>query len=151
MPSRSWETIEPIWETESEADDFMEIIGRGRPRKAGMNQVKVNKNELQDAVSDNMAIHRAVYQEAMKGYKQAAVAWLEQRLDDLRDGRPVRLYFPEPVPEDHSDDYKRTLKMIEWSVDDEIQLSAEEFAQFVMDDWGWKKQWSATTSSYLST
>ena len=28
--------------------------------------------------------------------------------------------------------------------------SEQEFAELVMDDWGWKRQWGATTSSYLA-
>lgn len=31
----------------------------------------------------------------------------------------------------------------------QIELTEEEFAQYVMDDWRWKGQFAATTASYL--
>jgi hypothetical protein len=32
---------------------------------------------------------------------------------------------------------------------EEIELTEQEFAQYVMDDWSWKGQFTATNSAYL--
>lgn len=56
------------------------------------------------------------------------------------------------VPEDHTDEYDQLLEMLAMSVDDEVELTAQEFAQYVRDDWSWKHQFTRTmrrNSTYL--
>lgn len=115
-----------------------------------MKSVTVKNGELQKTIEANLEAHHAIFVAAMEGYQLAAIKWLSSSLQQLHDGETPRLYFGEPMPEDHTEDYKQVLAMLQWSVDDTIELSAGEFSQYVLDDWGWKKQWSATTSNYLT-
>ena len=44
----------------------------------------------------------------------------------------------------------RRIQMLEMDIDPNVILSEQEFAQYVQDDWGWRKQWTTTNSVYLS-
>ena len=59
-------------------------------------------------------------------------------------GRSINL--AEPV--DHTADYDRILAMLEMSVDDTISLSAQEFNQYVLDNWELSRLASYTNQSY---
>ena len=43
-------------------------------------------------------------------------------------GCAIDQYMRLPEPEDHTDDYERILRMAQMSVDDVIELSADDFA-----------------------
>jgi hypothetical protein len=60
------------------------------------------------------------------------------------------MYISLPMPEDHTDDYERAIKMLDLDVREDIELTEQEFAQYVLDDWGWKDQWTTTNSAYLA-
>ncbi|HXM03797.1 MAG TPA: hypothetical protein VN939_14390 [Chthoniobacterales bacterium] len=65
--------------------------------------------------------------------------------------------MPEPV--DHTADYDRVISMLEMSAQDLVQVSAEQFDQYVLDNWRWRRfanetnQWlahEAPSVSFLS-
>jgi len=113
-----------------------------------MQNVEVQKGELLQIVQTNRANHRDIFEEALVGYHKALTEALEQRLADVKAGRPVKLYFDLPEPKDQTKDYDRVVRMIEMSVNDHITLTQEEFAQYVMDDWRWRAEFIETTSNY---
>ena len=73
---------------------------------------------------------------------------LERRLSDARKGKRVDQRLRLVEPEDHTDNYERVLRMLEMSVDDEIQLDEHDFAQYVMDNGRWKDQFVTTAEMY---
>lgn len=113
-----------------------------------MRNVNVNRTELIDKLTANRAQHRAVFEEALVGYQTRLIAELERRIRDLRKGRRIDHYIRLPEPEDHTDEYDRVIAMAEMSVDDTIQLSNDDFAQYVMDQWHWKQNFTETTEVY---
>ena len=38
--------------------------------------------------------------------------------------------------------------MLEMSVDDEIELTEEEFSNIILDDWNWKRNFARLNSNY---
>jgi hypothetical protein len=114
-----------------------------------MDQVKVAKDHVYCIVEENRKKHRAEFEKALEGWKSACILVLESNLEALRSGRAQRVFINEPPPEDHTRDYDRVLRMLEMSVEDEVVLPAQSFEQFVLDEWGWKEAWAATTSKYL--
>ncbi len=54
------------------------------------------------------------------------------------------------MPEDHTRDYDRRIKMYEMDIDDTIEMTEQEFAQYVLDDWGWKQAWTTSNTAYLA-
>jgi hypothetical protein len=117
----------------------------------GMGVVTVNKVELLSTVRENRDKHRAIFEDAVKGYREKVVHALEQRLTDAKAGRRINTYINLPTPVDQTREYNKIIKMLEMSVDDEIELTQNEFAMYVMDDWVWKKQFSATNAMYTTS
>jgi hypothetical protein len=103
-----------------------------------MREVTVNKEELSKALKKNRKAHRKNFEEAWDAYREKAIANLESRLAEIRDGGTIELYLNLVQPEDHTDDYDRVLEMLKMHTEDVIEISEQEFSQYVQDDWGWK-------------
>jgi len=116
-----------------------------------MDTVTVPKHELHSIVQTNRDKHRAMWKEAFDGYRTACITALELNLSAFRAGKAERVFINESPPEDHTKDYDRVLRMLSMSVDDTIVLTAEAFAQYVMDEWHWKHNWSVSNSKYMGT
>lgn len=119
-----------------------------------MRTVKVAKEDLIARIKSNMEKHRAEFEGGLETYRKAVVQELEEWLDRAREGRRVEAYTQLRAPEDHMEDYRQVLDMLKMSVDSEIELTHQEFSQFVRDDWGWKEQFTrslATNTDYLRT
>lgn len=74
-------------------------------------------------------------------------AVLAARLKDARDGKLVSLSFELYPPAEHLDEYDTVIEMLEMDQEilvELIALTAQEFRQFVMDEWDW-------TDSFLSS
>ena len=63
-------------------------------------------------------------------------------------GRSISRSINLAEPVDHTADYDRILAMLEMSVDDTISLSAQEFNQYVLDNWELSRLASYTNQSY---
>jgi hypothetical protein len=113
-------------------------------------QVKVRKEELLQALRENRAAHRDIFERAVDGYRTAALAKLEERIQQVRDGKLMPVIIQMPVPEDHTRDYDRAIRMVEMEVENTIELDEAEFAHLVMDDWAWKQQWLSSTAAYVA-
>ena len=113
-----------------------------------MQEVIVKKTWLITKLSHNRKTHRGQYELAFKGYRRDMIKCLEDNLELVKNGHKERIYLHETVPEDHTDDYDTALEMLEASVDDTINITAEDFVRYVQDDWHWKEQWLASTSKY---
>src|SRR5437016_5636643 len=105
-----------------------------------MRTVNLKRTDLLDKVKANRAKHRSVFEEAMVGYRKAAIEELDSMIADAKSGKSIRRYVSLVEPMDQTKDYDRVLSMLEMSVDDEIELDQSEFAQYVLDDWHWKHQ-----------
>ena len=115
-----------------------------------MDSVKVSKLELERIVQINRDKHGAEYAEAFSGYRMACISALEANLEAFRAGKAERIFINEHPPEDHTKDYERVLRMLAMSTEAEVTLSAESFEHYVLDDWQWRRVWSATNAKYLS-
>jgi hypothetical protein len=115
-----------------------------------MREVAIDKERLEKAVRKNRDGHRALYEQAIEGYRRAVIAWFEEQIDAAKNGgRPYETYFREPRPEDHTPEYDRVLRMLLFEEGDTVKLTNAEFAQYVLDDWGWKRDFLATSANYI--
>lgn len=115
-----------------------------------MNFVKVHKTELLETLKKNKEGHRELFLAAQEGWKKRIIEELDRRLADARAGRKIRALFSVPEPEDHTKDYNRIIRMVEMSVENVLELTAQEFQQYVMDDWSWKAAWSSSNVAYVN-
>ena len=116
-----------------------------------MREVRINKSELEKRVRANRDAHRGVFERAIEGYRKAAVRFFERQIDLARDGEQFQRAFMEPIPEDHTEDYDAVIDMLDMSEDDTVTLTAGEFRQYVRDDWGWKRDFIATSQAYIAS
>lgn len=114
-----------------------------------MRTVTVNKEDFLTRVRENRDNHRAVFEEALEGYRKRLMLELEHRVCDVKRGRVINQYIGLPEPEDHTDDYDRILTMVEMSIDGTVDLSENEFAMYVMDQWDWKQSFTESTYRYV--
>lgn len=103
-----------------------------------MKEITVPKESLLAKLQQNREDHRAIFEEALVGYQAESEAELQQHLDLLRAGKHRDIRIQKIVPRDHTNDYNRAIAMIEMAMGDTITLSERDFAQYVMDDWGWQ-------------
>lgn len=104
--------------------------------------------ELIQIITNNRGNHRLFYEEAFAGFKSLAEKELSRHLEAIRHGKPRSIFVNVSEPEDHTRDYDRLLKMLTLTSDSHIELTENQFAQYVMDDWKWKQQWLTSNSKY---
>jgi hypothetical protein len=54
-------------------------------------------------------------------------------------------------PENHAHEYERAIRSVELSVFDKIELSEQEFNQYVMNDWSWRNSFLTSSSGYITS
>lgn len=116
-----------------------------------MENVRVNKSEILDILKKNREDHRKIFLEALTGYRATAIKLLEERLELAKSGKRIELTFRLQQPIDQTRDYDRAIKMLEMSINEDIELTEEDFAMYVLDDWGWKRNFLSVNSTYSST
>lgn len=117
----------------------------------GLQTVRVNKDELLKRIKKNRADHRQIYEEAMDGWKKAVIDELEKMHADALKGKDFRLAVRLERPEDHTDEYDTIIELLEMSLDDELELPYNEFANYALDKWGWQGRFLSMSASYGST
>ena len=115
-----------------------------------MKEVTVNREELLKILRKNRADHRKIFEDALEGFRKDALAQLEQRIADLRNGfrRTVVVHIASPA--DHTKDYDRAIRMVDMSVTETLVLSEQDFQNYIMDDWSWQRQFVQSASVYNS-
>lgn len=119
----------------------------------GDSKVTVKKEQLLATLKGNLENHRKAFLEAQSGYREEVINQLDQQLKLARDHKQFNLlaFVSLTAPQDHTKDYQRVIRMLEMSVADEISITEQQFSQFVLDDWGWKRDFVATSMRYSKT
>lgn len=114
-----------------------------------MKTVNINKNVLLENIKKNRDLHMQEYAAACEGYRVKAKLLLQERIADLDAGKTVDLEFVGVMPPmNHKQAYDRVVSMLEYSEDATILLSAEDFAQYMMDQWHWTDHFKNATAMY---
>lgn len=125
-------------------------MARFNSSMTGMGDVTVAKAELLAIVEANRAAHWAVFQKACDKFRERAISKLNALADQVKRGDvPESLSVGLPIPEEHTDDYDRAIRMLRMHVGETVTLSEEACMRLVEDDWGWKQAFASNTSSYL--
>ena len=113
-------------------------------------QVKVHKVELMKKVKANREQHHSNFLKAQEEFRQDAIKALDDALARAKSGGNIKLRFELPFPEEHTNDYDTAIRMLEMSVDDEIELHEHEFRQLVCDEWEWARSFAQNTMTYAT-
>lgn len=113
-----------------------------------MDLVTVRKTDLIEVVKQNREKHNLIFAESVNGYWEKAQTELDKQIEKARIKDTSGLHLSLPYPTSHEKEYIRALKQLEMSVDENIELSQNEFSQLVMNDWSWKTSFINTYSTY---
>lgn len=111
-------------------------------------QINVSKAELLAKLQENRAKHRETFEAALNGYKAHAMKVLKAEIRALNDGRIPDINISIGRPEDRTRDYDRVIGMLQMHTGDTFDLDETSYAQYVDDDWSWKRQWLKLSASY---
>jgi hypothetical protein len=112
-----------------------------------MRTVTINKIRLTQVVKKNRDNHRSEFEKAIEQYREALTTYLNEQIDEVKQGKVIEHFIKLPQPEDHTSSYDQVLEMLDMSVDDTIELTFIEFSQYVRDDWGWKQNFSDSSTA----
>lgn len=112
--------------------------------------VTVNKAQLIAAIRDNREQHRQQFELALEGWHADALERLNKLKQELSKGKRFNVAINLLMPEDHTPDYDLVLKMLTMHLADTVTIPTQEFRQYVMDDWSWKRQWTNSNSAYVA-
>lgn len=115
-----------------------------------MRTVRINKGELVDVLTKNRRKHKEDYEKAFREYREEALVEIALQVAKLKDGERIHLCVNDRPPESHEQEYDLALMMLNMSVDQVIELTAEQFDEFVNDNWNWKRGWNAMNMKYLT-
>lgn len=116
-----------------------------------MRSVKLNKVELLGIVRENKAKHILEYKEAVEDYINAARTIVNYNVDKINQGTVESIAKCKSIPsapKSYEDEYNRAIRMLELSVEAEIDLDADVFNQLVLDEWTWKNNFALMASTY---
>lgn len=115
-----------------------------------MNSVKLTKEELLSNVTANLDKHKIDVSDALKLRRETIERSFKKQLKvmEFDVGFQPKEHLSFPMPKDHSEDYKKAIRMIEMTTDEVIELTESQFDKLVMDNWGWKSDLIATSSIY---
>lgn len=113
-----------------------------------MNFVTVDTDKVLERLRENRQNHRAIFEEALEGYRKSVIETLEQQLARAKGGKKINAYIQFQQPEDHTTDYDRIIAMLELGNETEIELNERDFAQYMLDDWGWQEQFLTSNRMY---
>ena len=109
----------------------------------------MHKRDLITCLKNNLVAHRETFLKANEGYRKRVVEELETMLADARQGLNIKGTLSYPEPEDHSEDYKRSIHLLEMCLDEKVQVTDEDVQRLVMDEWEWKNRWKAINTNYI--
>lgn len=123
-----------------------------------MNTVKINKSELQIIIKENYEKYKNLYDASLQTYWEAVEKELNKGIQlvkkQLKDktGPIYSFTVQAQMPDKNHDSYERILRMLELSVDTEIELSVNDFDKYVRNKWEWRERYmqSIYSNAYMA-
>ena len=116
-----------------------------------MNSIKMNRVELLEIVRANKEKHIAEFIESVEDYKKLVLQIAQANVKVAKTGDLEafkKLKGLPAAPVSYEDSYKRAIRMLELSVEDVIEVEEDVFNQLVLDEWSWKRTFTASTMAY---
>lgn len=116
-----------------------------------MRSVKIEKKKLLTIVRENKQKHIKEYEESVVDYKAGAIKLAKEHAELAATGdlsKISRIKAMPHAPASYEKEYDRAIRMLELSVEKEIEVEEDIFNQLVLDEWHWKNQFIASASLY---
>ena len=116
-------------------------------RQNGNRVIKVIKADLIIQIEENKAKHIKEYAQAVINYKlEAAEQVSNLQVKNGDGGLNLRLELTSPV--DNSENYDKIAEMFKWEIDTEIELTQDEFNEYVQDDNSYSRNANVSNTFY---
>lgn len=116
--------------------------------------VNLKRSVLLEKLKENLEIHKKDYEEAIEGYKVKLLLDMKNKIEEIEKTDPNRIqeleYVPFSPPRSYESSYLDVIEMLEFSVDDVINIDASSFKNYVKNEWAWSNNFKATTTLYKS-
>lgn len=100
--------------------------------QTGNRTIKVRKEDLIQKIKDNKKAHAVDFKKAVVAFREEALKQLGELTEKVNDGElEIKLKLITPV--DNSENYDKILEMFKWEIADEVDLTQEEFKEYVQD------------------
>lgn len=116
-----------------------------------MRKIKINKEDLIVKIEENRRAHIEEYLNAVKAFKVEALKQLKELTKKVTKGETEKITLDLVEPVNNEENYDKLLEMFEWEVDAIIELSHEEFQEYVQDETTTSFQASYSNSMYTSS
>lgn len=113
-----------------------------------MRSVKIKTQELLEVLRKNRETHQADFDKAIVGYREAVVKEIKTALRRAEEGKDVNTLVSAVKPSNYVKSYDTVIRMLEMSSEDTVELTMQEFNQYVQDEWHWKQEFAATSMLY---
>lgn len=116
-----------------------------------MNPIKMNRLDLLDIVRANKEKHVQEYNESVNDYKAAVLRIATTNVKAAKTGDLTeisKMKAVPPPPLSYEESYKRSIRMLELSIDEFIEVDEDVFNQLVLDEWAWKRSFAVSSSMY---
>jgi hypothetical protein len=118
--------------------------------------ITVEKSRLVETLKSNLETHRREYGEAVEGFYDAQNKAIRKLNEETANGRgnvkKIHAAYIEfknlDKPQNHAADYERAIGLMDWEVDEKIQLSVNDWECYVQDNWNWKRSFKMSHESY---
>jgi len=124
----------------------------------GLSTVRVFRQSAVETITDNRTKHAADLVAARKGWREEVLKIgyeLVQETEALACEQAASAEIINSIirefeapPRSHLDDYDRVIEMLQWSRDEYIELTQQEFDQYIRDEWHWKREFVTSNAKY---
>lgn len=115
-----------------------------------MEKIKIRKETVLEILRENKAKHCIEFEEAIIGWISKAKIKLTELLAKLDTDQAralkIELYLPRPVS--YEKEYDKAIKMIEYEIRDEVEISTQDFDKYFLDEWNWKENFLSNSGLY---
>lgn len=116
-----------------------------------MKEVKVKKTDLLRHLMDQRDLHVEEHKQAMQNWRQKVVEKVSAEAERLsNDNEEVDLYFLTPLskPTSYEEDYESAINICEWHEEEVMDLTFEQFSQWVEGNWRWRQDFLRSNAAY---
>lgn len=115
--------------------------------------IKISKDKLLSKLKENLSSHIETHKKALEAWKLKASEFVSTAPDKILKGEitDIRSYVSrvDDIPTSYAKSYESVIKMLEYSIDEVIELDHSDFGRYVEDNWEWKQSFAANSHKYL--
>lgn len=112
--------------------------------------LKYKRLEILKILQENLVKHKAEFEAAMVVFKARLIGDMERLVVKIRAGAFTEDGVKLKRPISFESSYARAIRMLDLSIEEDIELDGETFGKYVMDEWEWGSQFEVATKMYNS-